>query len=260
VILYIDDLDRCDPGQVVRVLQLVHMLLAFELFVVVVGVDANWIHHALEQRMHELSFDRREHDGVPTPEEYLEKIFQIAFWLEPMNPTRVASYMASLVRKAPTAARPWELEKQELDFLRALSAQIAPSPRRAKRLVNVYRLIKARLSDTQLATFLTRPDKRSGPYQIVLALLVAGVGAVEHGPEILDDLASTSDASLPAVIARYRQAAEPWRRVAADILATLNDTQPTMPFSELRGWARHVIRYLLHPLKPGGAVVPKAPP
>ncbi len=40
IVLYIDDLDRCPPKRVVEVLQAVHLLLAFELFVVVVGVDA----------------------------------------------------------------------------------------------------------------------------------------------------------------------------------------------------------------------------
>jgi hypothetical protein len=47
VILYIDDLDRCRPDDVVRVLQLVHMLLAFELFAVVVAVDARWVYASL---------------------------------------------------------------------------------------------------------------------------------------------------------------------------------------------------------------------
>ena len=37
VVLYVDDLDRCPPALVVQVLQAVHLLLAFPLFVVVVG-------------------------------------------------------------------------------------------------------------------------------------------------------------------------------------------------------------------------------
>ena len=39
VVLFIDDLDRCDPEKVVDVLQAVHLLLAYPLFAVVVGVD-----------------------------------------------------------------------------------------------------------------------------------------------------------------------------------------------------------------------------
>ena len=58
VVLYIDDLDRCLPADVVRVLQLVHMLLAFELFVVVVAVDARWIEVALRQTYPWLARDK----------------------------------------------------------------------------------------------------------------------------------------------------------------------------------------------------------
>ncbi|MEZ5024500.1 MAG: P-loop NTPase fold protein [Chitinophagales bacterium] len=39
IVLYIDDLDRCPPKKVVEVLQAIHLILAFPLFVVVVGVD-----------------------------------------------------------------------------------------------------------------------------------------------------------------------------------------------------------------------------
>lgn len=39
IVLFVDDLDRCQPEKVVDVLQAVHLLLAFPLFAVVVGVD-----------------------------------------------------------------------------------------------------------------------------------------------------------------------------------------------------------------------------
>ncbi len=48
IVLYIDDLDRCDAAQVSEVLQAVHLLLAFECFVVVVAVDARWLKLSLE--------------------------------------------------------------------------------------------------------------------------------------------------------------------------------------------------------------------
>ena len=96
IVLYIDDLDRCPPAKVVEVLQAVHLLLAFPLFVVVVGVDARWITRSLETRYREmLSTDvpagRRDTDefreifGAATAHDYLEKIFQVPFWLRPMN-------------------------------------------------------------------------------------------------------------------------------------------------------------------------------
>ena len=78
--LYIDDLDRCEPKQVVSVLQAVHLLLAFPLFVVVVGVDMRWVERSLALRHEHLLAS-----GDAAPRDYLEKIFQIPFWLEPLD-------------------------------------------------------------------------------------------------------------------------------------------------------------------------------
>ena len=95
IILYIDDLDRCPEDKVVEVLQAIHLLLAFKLFVVVVGVDSRWLLHSLrlhsdvfrdnlEDRTNVLQPDRAHWQS--TPLNYLEKIFQIPFALKPMPP------------------------------------------------------------------------------------------------------------------------------------------------------------------------------
>jgi hypothetical protein len=80
IVLYVDDLDRCEPSQVVAVLQAVHLLLAFPLFTVVVGVDMRWVERALRLH-HKQLLD----SGGAEPRDYLEKIFQIPFWLEPLD-------------------------------------------------------------------------------------------------------------------------------------------------------------------------------
>jgi hypothetical protein len=79
IVLYIDDLDRCPPRKVVEVLQAVHLLLAFPLFIVVVGVDARWVQRSLSTTYGRLLTGG---GGGATPEDYLEKVFQIPFWLE----------------------------------------------------------------------------------------------------------------------------------------------------------------------------------
>lgn len=100
IILYIDDLDRCPPSVVVKVLQAVHLLLAFPLFVVVVAVDSRWLANSLEQHYEHLlsarsatasddgtdGADRHAtRDEQATPDDYLEKIFQIPFWIRPLT-------------------------------------------------------------------------------------------------------------------------------------------------------------------------------
>ncbi len=84
IVLYIDDLDRCPEDQVVEVLEAVNLLMAFPLFVVVVGVDPRWIKNALIKK-YELQFgERRDANGYERIDasNYLEKIFQVPFHLE----------------------------------------------------------------------------------------------------------------------------------------------------------------------------------
>jgi hypothetical protein len=269
VILYVDDLDRCQPDDVVRVLQLVHMLLAFELFVVVVAVDARWVEQALRARYPWLksmvsTIAKPGAEGDPltvepfghvTPEDYLEKIFQIAFWLEPMTAGRAASYLTSLVRPTGSAAPPGvqvDVSSVELDYMRALAAYVGSSPRRVKRLVNAYRLIKARLSDAQLAAFVTDRQAeggkaRSGPYQIVIGLLVIGTGSQAASSAILGTLGEWDPrAKYDEVVNEFRERNIPEWTAAAQVIETIMRTQNAADVSELRGWARKVGRFLLH--------------
>jgi hypothetical protein len=62
VVLFIDDLDRCDPEKVVDVLQAVHLLLAYPLFAVVVGVDQRCLKQSLRTRFKGLLTPLREND------------------------------------------------------------------------------------------------------------------------------------------------------------------------------------------------------
>ena len=242
------------------------------MFVVVVAVDARWIEQALEQDYPWLRGEQGrpgaeghaviEPFGHVTPEDYLEKIFQIAFWLEPMTAGRAASYLTSLVRpttaataatatpSAPTTAKV-DVSSVELDYLRALAAYVGSSPRRVKRLVNAYRLIKARLSDAQLAAFVTENDPqgrraRSGPYQIVIGLLVIGTASPAAASAILGTLGELNPGSnSDEVVSEFRERNDPEWTAAAQVIETVMRTQNATNVSELRGWARKVGRFLL---------------
>ncbi len=111
VVLYIDDLDRCEPVKVAQVLQAVHLLLALPLFVVVVGVDSRWVGRALQQHYPELL------DGTgATPHDYLEKIFQVPFWLDRLDETKTQSMLRGLAAVTPrTERRPDQTAPQEAE-------------------------------------------------------------------------------------------------------------------------------------------------
>lgn len=99
IVLYIDDLDRCPVEQVADVLQAVHLLLAYPLFVVVVGVDSRWLTHSVAKRFTATlaDIDRPGASPIATPQNYLEKIFQIPFRLQPMNASGFGRLVSSLL-------------------------------------------------------------------------------------------------------------------------------------------------------------------
>jgi len=78
IVLYIDDLDRCDEARVLEVLEAVHLIMAFNLFVVVVGIDPSRVKSALAAQLQGkgILIDQ----GLPS--RYLEKIFQVPFHLD----------------------------------------------------------------------------------------------------------------------------------------------------------------------------------
>jgi len=95
IVLFVDDLDRCKPDRVVEVLQAVHLLLAFPLFAVIVGVDQRCLRQSLQLEFKGLvKADRETNNGtqdldldeIPaTPLDYLEKIFHVPFHLPQMS-------------------------------------------------------------------------------------------------------------------------------------------------------------------------------
>ena len=99
VILYIDDLDRCTPARVVEVLQAIHLLLSIPLFVVVVAVDPGWLHRCLLTHYQDLLHKGSDLEGTEwllTPQNYLEKIFQIPFTLPTMGSRDFPGYVDQL--------------------------------------------------------------------------------------------------------------------------------------------------------------------
>jgi len=92
IILYIDDLDRCQPEKVAEVLQAVHLLLSFKLFIVFVAVDVRWVGKAL-QKYYPMLAGENVSDGSATAHDYLEKIFQVPYWVRPMSNDASADFM-----------------------------------------------------------------------------------------------------------------------------------------------------------------------
>lgn len=214
IVLYVDDLDRCAPALVVQALEAVHLLLALDLFVVVVAVDSRWLLRSLEVHYDQLLGKSRMADGLgASPQHYLEKIFQITFALAPMTEDGYERYIEHLTRAdggvrpaapppPPVAAPPpissdqtnlppiagprpadpaplpppapeptrLTIHPHESDLMKRLHP-LVPSPRTAKRLVNVFRLYKAALPPRAADDFEVANTGGYRPTLILLALL-----------------------------------------------------------------------------------------
>ncbi|QOY52280.1 S-4TM family putative pore-forming effector [Candidatus Sulfurimonas baltica] len=161
IILYIDDLDRCQPEMVMQVLEAIHLILAFDLFVVVVGVDPKWVSNSL------ISNSATGNNKI-APSEYLEKIFQIPFKLKNMDTQDKKNLLDSLLQQdsagveqdsagveqdsAGVEGSPdsknqevtrLEITKAELLFISKVVNFVGDTPRTIKRFVNIYRIIKS---------------------------------------------------------------------------------------------------------------------
>ncbi len=111
IILYIDDLDRCPEERVVEVLEAVNLLMAFPLFVVVVGVDPRWVKTALINKYNSLFTNDIENEDQVSPSNYLEKIFQVPFNLKDANDVSIKNMIKTLVQTKPNVIKSTTTEK-----------------------------------------------------------------------------------------------------------------------------------------------------
>ena len=220
IVLYIDDLDRCAPDVVVKVLEAIHLLVALPVFVVVVAVDARWLRQAVAQHYESMQL---------SPANYLEKIFQVPFQLSAMDRRGFGDLVATLAGTAATPAerppapaepvvpaprepvaqaenrelRPRQLDisAAELEFLSRL-APLVPSPRATKRLINLYRLLRARLSGAELDDFVGGEGAAA-----VLVLLAVHAGEAKAADGLFNRIGAAGSGltSWQGLLDRYRE-------------------------------------------------------
>lgn len=289
IILYIDDLDRCPAPLVVKVLQAIHLLLAFPLFVVVVAVDVRWLMASLKDAYSHLLTDGEADKTQKVPDDrhasthdYLEKIFQIPYWVQPMGENAANTYARRLLEASvPSPAMPPQdkeqgqddastgtaatttdtastgadttqeqtaqkattdeaeqqmelasLNQDEIEDIATMAPFLGGSPRRVKRFINLYSLIKVGLADR--AQILSAPERRA-----LLTNLVVAAGAPRLAPAYFRALAVGTD--LNNVIANVDGHKEAdadigWRNAKRALNSAFE-------LADLRDWAPLAHRY-----------------
>jgi hypothetical protein len=258
IVLYIDDLDRCEEKRVVEVIRAVHLLLAFPLFVCVVAADPRWLTQCLENApgIHAPESIRGDDQAfvaqfgrVADPADYIEKIFQLPIWLRPIPVERRAGLLRSWLEPADGAdGQAGAVTGEELDFLSDLAEHLDGKPRTLKRLANTYRLVKAGLSDVALETFLVddlAPDAPNGdgrrhlPYRTCLTLLTVLCGNRDEAVCLAESLDATEVATVAAWVGELeRQSPE-----LAEFLKTSLAHAQLDDLVELKSWFERTRRY-----------------
>ncbi|MEG3166346.1 P-loop NTPase fold protein [Sphingomonas sp. PB2P19] len=120
VVIFIDDLDRCEPDKALQLLDVIKVFLDVPRCIFVVGVDIAVVQRALQ---------RRYPDDLLAQREYLSKIIQLPFHLPPPTPTELRDFVLKLDVRFPD-------DRCGEVFL----GSVAQNPREIKRLINIYGL------------------------------------------------------------------------------------------------------------------------
>ena len=283
VVILIDDLDRCPPERVVSVLEAVHLLFDFEMFVVLIAVDTRWLEQSLRIRYRRLLGAQ---DGAG-PADYLEKIIQIPLHLQPLDEELVRVMMAGLTgapvpnegvradpppasppdpshaneraeraRRAATAPRPARpplpvaslaISLAEATAMAAVAPLVGMTPRTVKRFVNIYRLLKTRAAD---AAGFDTPRDGFGDHEVVAFLLAVVTGYPSVAGRVLGAVATCDPmARLADVVTTAAGPDSP----AGDALRGWLDDHPryaTAAATRFASWSPEVGRFSFNPVPP----------
>jgi hypothetical protein len=136
LVVFVDELDRCQPHRVVDVLDTVRTFLDVEKTVFIVAADQQVLERALTQRVKQTTAADASNPYYSSGSEYLDKVFHYQLNVPPLLPARITRYAVELVR-----GRPGIWSHPHINGPWAISVLIPThvrSPRRVKTLLNNY--------------------------------------------------------------------------------------------------------------------------
>jgi hypothetical protein len=152
LVFFIDDLDRCEPDQMIELLDSMKLFLDLRNAFFIIAADKEVIDRGVEVRYSKFSFgDAQRASAIGS--EYLEKMVQVPFNLLPLYSNDIEKYVEGIAPRIPP-------ERREL-----LAAVAVRNPRKIKRIVNAYWMLDA----------IARPDLNR---DVLLRLIVL---QIQHG-------------------------------------------------------------------------------
>lgn len=136
LIFFIDDLDRCDPIQIIDLLEAVKLFLDIRHVFIILAVDKEVIDRGIEVKYSKFKFGENRQAALGA--EYLEKMVQLPLHLFPLHKTQVRNFITALNPATPV-----------LDHLDLLERLLSPNPRKIKRIINILTVVHSIMQSTE---------------------------------------------------------------------------------------------------------------
>lgn len=185
LVVFIDDLDRCDGGQALAVLESLKLYLNIAGCVYVVAADRLALERAVEQKYG---------NAFVGNSKYLDKIVQLPFLLPPIHPSSLERYVSEQLG----------IEFEECTDL--LVAGLGANPRALKRFVNVLALNDELASDLEFDNYEVR--------WLCIVLLIQYLEPERYL------LLSTNESALESILEKKGDEPNPRLRAVLDLAGT----------------------------------------
>lgn len=150
VVVFVDDLDRCLPGNALQVLESMKLFFDLQGFVFVVGLDEDVVERAIRAKFVADGYQPAGTGAQTTVgtdqlprlgREYIKKIFQVPYSLPPMLPQQLDDLLRSMYKDAGIdGAQLAELKNRVHPYLGYVAVDRRVNPREVKRFINAYTL------------------------------------------------------------------------------------------------------------------------
>jgi hypothetical protein len=162
LIVFVDELDRCSPTQVLDVLSGLRTFLETKDCSFVVAVDRAAVNQAIMQDSRQVRPVRIEDPYYSTPSEFLDKIFQHQITLPPKRNYTLRTFAMQLVENAGGVWHEMR-EAKDVDLFQRVLLTLTPvhlkSPRRVKVLLNSFAMTVRTSQGRGLEDWLSRADE-----------------------------------------------------------------------------------------------------
>ncbi|MBZ0275597.1 MAG: TIR domain-containing protein [Anaerolineae bacterium] len=136
LVIFIDDLDRCEPPKSVEIIEAINVLIDSQYCVYIIGMDSRGVAASIENKYADLKgFYESDSDpgGLTLGQQFLEKIIQINFRIPPITETAIAGFIDQNLHTTPGAP---SVDSPELrQTLERSIDGLDYNPRRVKRLL-----------------------------------------------------------------------------------------------------------------------------